>query len=697
MLFNKNLLITTYFICFSCNFAWANNDEKEDEIMVTATRTEASIASIPGNVQTISHQEIQSQSSAGRKVADILGTLVPALSPSTGTMTNYAQTLRGRNLLVLIDGVSQNASRDTFRQLNSISPESIQRMEIISGASSLYGSGATGGIVNIITKRNHGEDLAFSSHIGVTTGNKSRKEALAYNIFQSVTERNGNFDWYLSADVTERGSLYDSKRERIPQDTSQGSEMNTHSHDLQGRFGYNIDKDKRITLGIQQFIDKQDSDYGYQSVKGEAKAVKGLVLDEQPKTENNAINLNYTDNDFLGQRFQAESYWRKQEALFYPDRPRKLAGITATNSKVEVYGLRTSMTSSLPAFNNITGSLTYGVDYELEKLNQEGKQYTVKGLVYTPTGRRLQLGPDINTQDKGAYIQSYFFWNDWTLRGGVRQQWITSNIKDSISYGDIQLTGKGDILPGDTVNYKSTLYNAGIVRHFPDSQDLYFNFSQGFTLPDMQRFLRDVRSSFNVSTLDSQAIKVNSYELGWRGEWDKVKAGAVVYQNISGVTQYYDAIDRVLRLKDQKERIRGVEGSFSYSFDEKWSIGATYAFTKGETKEKGKWIDLPATRISPQKITGFVDYTGDIYSGRLQFMNSGNYTAAAHDQNGREIKDYTTVDLLTAMKLPKGKIDLGIYNLMNKDYYTVFMQANARAPWPKAQGRTISVGYSLDW
>lgn len=695
-MFNKKLFITTSFIFFFCNFSWAN-DNKEDEIIVTATRTEASIASIPGNVQTISNEEIQRQSSAGRKVADILGTLVPALSPSTGTMTNYAQTLRGRNLLVLIDGVPQNASRDTFRQLNSISPESIDRIEIVSGASSLYGAGATGGIINIITKRNHGENLAFSSHIGVTTGNKIRKDSLAYNLFQSATGRDGNFDWYLSGDLTERASLYDSKRERIPQDTSQGSEMDTRSHDLQGRFGYNIDENKRITLGLQQFIDKQSSEYGYKSVKGKAKAVKGLVLDEQPKTENNAINLNYTDNDFWKQRLQIENYWRKQEALFYPDRPRKRAGITATNSKVEVYGIRTSMTSSFPVFNDITGTLTYGFDYELEKLNQEGKQYTTKDLVYTPTGKKFYLGPDINTQNKGAYIQSSILWDDWTFRGGVRQQWITSDIKDSVSYGDIQLTGKGNILPGDKLNYKSTLYNAGVVRHFSNNQELYFNFSQGFTLPDMQRFLRDVRSSFNVSSLDSQAIKVNSYELGWRGDWDTVKASAVVYQNISGVTQYYDATDRVLRLKDQKERIRGVEGSLSYFFDEKWSVGGTYAFTKGETKENGKWIDLPATRISPQKLTGFLDYTGYIYSARLQFMNSGNYTVAANDQNGREIKGYTVVDLLTSMKLPKGKIDLGIYNLMNKDYYTVFMQANARAPWPKAQGRTISIGYSLDW
>lgn len=52
----------------------------------------------------------------------------------------------------MIDGVSQTGSRDVSRQLNSISPGMIERIEVISGATSIYGSGATGGIINIITK-----------------------------------------------------------------------------------------------------------------------------------------------------------------------------------------------------------------------------------------------------------------------------------------------------------------------------------------------------------------------------------------------------------------------------------------------------------------------------------------------------------------------------------------------------------------
>ena len=126
---------------------------KLSPIVVTATRTPKTIAEVAGTVQTIQGEEIAQQAGAGRKVADVLAQLVPSLAPSSGTTSNYGQTMRGRNVLVLIDGVSQTGSRDVARQLNSISPNMIDHIEVVSGATSIYGSGATGGIINIITKR----------------------------------------------------------------------------------------------------------------------------------------------------------------------------------------------------------------------------------------------------------------------------------------------------------------------------------------------------------------------------------------------------------------------------------------------------------------------------------------------------------------------------------------------------------------
>ena len=73
-------------------------------IVLTASRSAQSIAEIAGTVQAIEQKQIEQQSAAGRKLADILAQLVPSLSPSSGTTTNYGQTMRGRQVLILIDG-----------------------------------------------------------------------------------------------------------------------------------------------------------------------------------------------------------------------------------------------------------------------------------------------------------------------------------------------------------------------------------------------------------------------------------------------------------------------------------------------------------------------------------------------------------------------------------------------------------------
>jgi iron complex outermembrane receptor protein len=279
----------------------------------------------------------------------------------------------------------------------------------------------------------------------------------------------------------------------------------------------------------------------------------------------------------------------------------------------------------------------------------------------------------------------------------VRREWIESDVSDSIAYGQIVQTGIRATLPGDTLKYDATLYNLGAVYHLSENQDVFANYSQGFSLPDIQRFMRDVSSTFDIQSLNAQAIKVDSYELGWRGNWDQWQADVTVYENTSDVTQFYDANDRVLRLINQKERVRGIENSLTYRATDHWSVGGTYAWAKGETEQNGKWIDLPATRISPAKTTLFVGYTEDDYSLRLQGMRLANYDAAAKDDNGRDIEGYTLVDLLGSVQLPVGRLEGGVYNLTNRTYQNLFTQANARAPYANAEGRTLSMSYSVDW
>lgn len=668
------------------------------EMVVSATRTQESIASIPGSVQVIDNQQIRQQSTAGRRVSDILGQLVPGLAPSTGGMSNFGQTLRGRSLLVLIDGVSQNATRDNFRQLNSISPESIERIEVVSGASSIYGAGASGGIINIITKRNQGDELAFSSKAGITTANNLRADGFAYEAFQSASAKAGALDGYLSAALTQRNDQFDGDGKRIAQDTSQGSNMDTDTYDLQARVGYELDSERKLGLSLQDYKDKQDTRYTKDPKSpGEAIAVKGLSLGDQPSTHNQAINLTYSDTDFFKQSLQVESSWRRSDALFFPDLRRGKAGVSNNNSVQDVYGLRAAVESQMPPIGAASGHLVWGADYDHERSRQRGDQYLVDGLSYRKSGTTFELGPDLVTTTRAVFGQLSYELGDWTVRGGVRKTWIESEVSDSIAYGEIVQTGRWSTLPGGTLEYGDTLYNLGVVYRLSDAQEMFTNFSQGFSLPDIQRYLRDVSSTFDINQLNAQALKVNSYELGWRGDWNEWKSQATVYQNTSDVTQFYDASERVLRLINQKERVRGVEADLSYRPSESWTTGATYAWAKGETQQGNKWIDLPATRVSPAKTTVFAQYSPDGYSIRVQAMHLADYKAAFNDKNGRRIEGYTMFDVMGSTQLPVGRLEAGIYNVANRHYQTLFSQANARAPFAHAQGRTFGMSYAVNW
>lgn len=195
---------------------------------------------------------------------------------------------------------------------------------------------------------------------------------------------------------------------------------------------------------------------------------------------------------------------------------------------------------------------------------------------------------------------------------------------------------------------------------------------------DIQRFLRDVNSSFNIQTLDAQAIKVDSYELGWRGDWDQWQADVTVYET-PDVTQFYDANERVLRLIDQKERVRGIENSLTYRATDRWSRG-TYAGAKARPAERQ--MDRPRQpRIYQQNHPGrpVAPRTSRHYACKAQLAS---HDAALKDDNGRDINGYTLVDLLGSVELLVGRLEGGVFNLTDRNYQNLFAQSNAKAPMP---------------
>jgi vitamin B12 transporter len=130
-----------------------------DEVVVTATRTENKKVDTPANVTVVDAKKIEERSY--KDVVEVMRDVPGAQVSSTGTY-GYERIIRlngDERVLVLVDGKRVNTNigtmgRSTF-DANTIPPiDAIEKIEIVKGAgSSLYGSDAVGGTINIITKK----------------------------------------------------------------------------------------------------------------------------------------------------------------------------------------------------------------------------------------------------------------------------------------------------------------------------------------------------------------------------------------------------------------------------------------------------------------------------------------------------------------------------------------------------------------
>jgi outer membrane receptor for ferrienterochelin and colicins len=136
-----------------------------NEVVVTGTKSEKTIKNVPVITQVISARKMLDLGITS--ASDALQTMVPGLNMSQyGTRASI--TLNGMNskyVLFLIDGERIAGEINGDIDYSMLNLENIDRIEIIKGASSsLYGSNAIGGVINIITKKiNEPFDAKFYS------------------------------------------------------------------------------------------------------------------------------------------------------------------------------------------------------------------------------------------------------------------------------------------------------------------------------------------------------------------------------------------------------------------------------------------------------------------------------------------------------------------------------------------------------
>jgi len=703
----------------------------EKEMVVSASRSHRTVAEMAQTTWVIENAELEQQIQGGKELKEALAQLIPGLDVSSQSRTNYGMNMRGRAIVVLVDGVRMNSSRSDSRQLDSIDPFNIDHIEVISGSTSLYGGGSTGGLINIVTKKGQPEtQVEFEA--GTKSGFSSSKDH-DEKIASAISGGNDHISGRLSVAYQKFGGWYDGNGDATLLDNTQTGLQYSDRLDLMGTGTLNIDEDQQLQLVTQYYKSQGDDDHGlylgknFSAVTGTGSAYtsKGLDSDRIPGTERHLVSMQYSNSDFLGQELVGQLYYRDESFSFYPFPTvsgGKVTSLSSSQQDTAQYGAKLTLNSK-----PLDGlQLTYGLDADHERFTSNqmffdlAKSSASGGLnnqsIYT-TGRY----PDYGITNLAAFLQSSYDINDiFTLSGGVRYQYTENKIDDFVGYTQQQAIARGkatsaDAIPGGSTDYDNLLFNVGILMHITERQQTWFNFSQGVELPDPGKYYGNgtyrlvnghyqLVNSVNVGQSKLQGIKVDSYELGWRYTGDALRAQLAAYYSLSDKSISINRADMTIDVADDKRRIYGVEGAVDYFIpDTDWSAGVNFNVLKSETKVDSKWQKWDVIYASPSKATAYIDWAPDPWNLRVQSTQSFDLT----DASGNKIDGYNTIDFIGSYQLPVGKLSFSIENLLDKDYTTVWGQRAPLLYSPtygasslyeyKGRGRTFGMNYSVQF
>lgn len=691
------------------------------EIVVTASRIEERVTNVPRSITVIDTEEIEEQVGPSRNIGEALANQVPGFAPPTQTTSTYGQTLRGRDVSVLIDGVPQTTNIQSFgREFRTIDPSAIERIEVVRGSSAIYGSQATGGVINIITRRPTEDSLTSTVELGASSSLTNTQDGQGFNGKYGISGREGQFDFTGSVSLASSGAFYDAQGDRIPYFELGGD--SSRILNILGKIGVDLDNQQRLQLSFNRYQETQNPDvipdFSVDDEEGTQKALAiktgnlNIIGGPTPGNRNTLFNLSYTNDNLFGSSLQSQIYYRRNSNIGVPSDYRSsdffgpFIGVANSRTNTEQLGGRLAITTPLSTDEKVR--LIWGADYVSEDSEQNFDLYDTNefdatgGRVYRKINERPFV-PPYNYNSLGLFGQLEWNIDDIViLNGGIRHERIGLSVDDYTTFNERNIQG------GDR-NFDATVFNLGAVYKVDENFSVFSNFSQGFSVPDFARILRQppddfvgIESSLNIT----QPQKVNNYEIGIRGDWSTVQMSLAAFYNTSDLGISFQPVGNTGRLEliRAPERIYGLEATVDWQPEKTWSIGGTATYLEGEYEDdNGDYIAIDSSRIPPVKLTAYLEnQTTSKWSNRLQLLYSGNRDRAFDDgSDGGPISSYVTLDYISTIQVGNGLLQLKVENLLNNQYFPVLSQYlagfGADSSNYAGRGLTFSVNYRLDW
>ncbi|RUR31337.1 TonB-dependent receptor [Vreelandella nanhaiensis] len=675
----------------------------QETVVVVGSRTPTQISQIPGAVHVVESADLQQQISAGSDLKTALGRLVPGLDFGPQGRTNAGQNMRGRSVQVLIDGVSLNNSRSLSRQFDSIDPFNIERVEVLSGTSSLYGGGATGGLINIITKQGESGRPHFETQASVASGFNTRHD-FDRRLSQSASGGNDTVQGRIGVSLVENGRQYDAGGNEIFPDIAQSDLQDNRSLDILGNVRIELSDEQTLMLSGQLYESGKKGDRGvyYPNLAAaspnlnDADIRDGFTADRAPHTDRKMFSVNYHHANLLNQDFYLQAFHREEESSFHPfPYPAQDDGyyFAASQQNTTLSGLKGLFSADLTESLN----LTYGAD--LDKESFDATQMRFDRAASDASGGLVQRADHITPRYPGFDINTLalFAQSDWwltdqlQLSGGIRHQRMAVDIDD---YNNV---------PGGSSDYNVTLYNISTLYDFDNGHQSWLGYSEGFDLPDPSKYYGRPGQTVADNPLDG--IKTQQVELGWRYQGGDWLTQAAVYYAWSDTAMELDSDLNITQVDDDR-RDYGLEASVTRFIGDHWEVGGTLHTLTSERKVDGTWQDRGITVApypSQDSLTAHVAWADNDRSLRLQGSHARDYT----DSDDGRIDGFTTLDLIGSQNTGFGTVSLGISNLTDKQYSTPWGQRAVGFYSPnygpeylydyQGRGRTFTLGWALEY
>lgn len=607
-----------------------------DEMVVTATRTEAKKVDVPVNTTVVTAEKIESRHY--QNVAEALKDVPGASVIDTGEGASEKKiVLNGdERVLVLVDGKRVNFEMGTMTRsgydLNQLPDVStIDRIEVVKGhGGALYGSDAVGGVVNIITKKmdhTYGKvAMGFGSH-------QARDAKAMYSI------KEGKTGVMVAASKYKQG--YYKYKDVADKSTKRWGDANFEN--------------EKVSLKVaQELSDKSNLEIGYDFSKFNGISAYSMpfspynlsVIDK--KTNNFNVKYDWMTNDTDQGYLQV--YRNKYD--YY----------NAGNMEETVTGFEAQQAVTISENNKLVVGTSYR---SAHAINEGAANYNEK----------------IN--NKALFVSDQWeFVPTWTLDAGVRY--------DNHSKAGSKTTWSAGLNKKFDEN-SHAYFNWGQVFRAPTTDDLFYNSYMEYYGTIYKQVgnpnLKPEKGStwtlgYGTRINDKTDINVSYFQSDLKDaiDWDK----SFVTDATTGVgtsTSFARNID--------KQKKNGLELSVNHEINDNWDVEASYSYVRVRNNDDGAGYVRDANYV-PNIYRAGVRYHNDLWNADF-FLRAGN-GADTNRKNAYIDSSYVTLDAAVSYKATKAlSFYAKGYNLLNRAY-AEFAGTNGTTYSYPAQGRRFIVG-----